>query len=54
MINRIHNEKNITQCLPEGRGETCCHRRQQANRFRYRLSIKEHQIKHIQRENISS
>ena len=49
MITRIHNEKNITQCLSKGRGETSGCGEQQANRFRYRFSLEKHKIEHIQR-----
>ena len=49
MIKRIHNEKNTTQCLSKGRGETGCRREQQANRIRYRFSFKEHKVEYIQR-----
>ena len=47
MIKRIHNEKNTTQRLSKGRGETCCCREEQTYRFRHRLSIEEHKIKYI-------
>ena len=49
MIKRIHNEKNITQRLTEGRGEARCCREQQAYRFRHRFSVEEHKIKHLKR-----
>ena len=48
MIKRIHNEKDTTQCLSKGRGETGCRREQQANRIRYRFSpLKEIEISAI-------
>ena len=52
MIKRIHNEKNTTQCLSKGRGETGCRREQQANGIRYRFSIEKYKVEYIQRSYI--